>query len=733
MTNNDELHNCDNHNASETISQTKSPASEEISVDAVTTNNSSATAMAKPQPDDDLKDHKLNDNDIYNHNNEPETIPQTRGPAHEEISVDTEQPHSECATPFTEEEISSKEAQAKRQLDCNPGVMTDNFPTKSVTKFLSDADLMNIFEHCFGDFDFASISLHENSEESDHTGMNALKKVFSGDANDTYNDATKDSDNNNINNTSDRKYLKSHHLRKRRFLKHMIQENTFRMRLERMLQESAYIERFLLTKKKHSRKQQTLINAAATIPKTPRILCDDRSGVDENSERRCKGGGISDLDVGDEDDSKSDCSDGGNDIDNYSDDSNRAHLNKINNQEEEHNIHCASSNSSMGDQAFTNFTPKKNILISNQEGARLPPLEELIPEVHNKSNFECLVHMDNLKDRDEEHSDLRALNKNSAAVASYVNEKGDLTTGTLVVDEEGSESIPTRNLSSGVCNRRNYNDPIDLDETYNQEEFQTLLPSPQDQHRHNKIDSNRIANKMFRDMNESPERSHLVNSKQRTARASPTKKQTKASTTDVKEGRSKKYIDARKFRGSAVTNDQSIENKNNSGTNEESNPIKSASGSSSRAKPQTRNNNFLSNSRNGKRGTKPKFTKELKCFVGSSEADDLDYEASALIWGTIEKTGARSKATSVTSEMDNDSTRTCYSREVALGGPSSESSDSSDEEGSNLMESSISNIVKRRAKKNRSRCLHCVCTTTMVLFLIIGIFAIGLFLGFVSN
>jgi len=77
---------------------------------------------------------------------------------------------------------------------------------------------------------------------------------------------------------------------------------------------------------------------------------------------------------------------------------------------------------------------------------------------------------------------------------------------------------------------------------------------------------------------------------------------------------------------------------------------------------------------------------ELKCFVGASEDDDLNYEASALLWSTIEKTGARSKATSVTSEMENDSTRTCHCREVALGGPSSESSDSSNEEGSNLME-----------------------------------------------
>lgn len=734
MTNNDELHNCDNRNTSEMISQTKSPANqeasldidetqtdsanppaeeginkidnhneptiisqtihhanEETSVDTVTTNISSATDMAKPQPDDDLKVHKSNGNDIYKHN-KPDIIPQTRGLAHEEISVGTEQPYSERAVPFTEEEISGEEAQAKRQLDCNPSVMTDNFPTKSVTKFLSDADLMNIFEHCFGDFDFASISLHENSEESDHTGMNTLKKIFSGDANDTHNDTTKDSDNNsNNNNTSDRKYLKSHNLRKHRFLKHMIQENTFRMRVERMLQESAYIERFLLTKKKHSRKQQTLINTAAKIPKISRILCDDRSGVDEKSERLCKGGGESAFGVGDENDRKRNLSDGGR-------------------------------NSSMADQAFVNCIPNKNILTSNQEGARLPPLKESLPEVHDKRHLECQVYMDNLKDQ---HSDLRALNENPAAVASCVNEKGDLTTETFVIDKEGYESIPTRNLSSVVCNKRNDNGPINLDDIYDQEEFQTLLPSPQDQHKHNNIDSNHI--------NESHERSHRVNSMQRTARAIPTRKRTKASAADVKEDRSKKYIDARKFCASAGTNDQSIESKNNSGTNEESIPLKRASRSSCREQSQTRNNKCLSNNRNEKREVRPKFTKELKCFVGSSDDDDLDYEASALLWGTIEKTGARSKATSVTSEMDNDSTRTCHSREVALGGPSSESSDSSDEEGLNLMESSISNIVKRRAKRNRAWYIHCLYKTTMVLFVIMGIFALGLFLGFMSN
>ena len=136
-----------------------------------------------------------------------------------------------------------------------------------------------------------------------------------------------------------------------------------------MLQESIYIERFLLTKKKHNRKQQSLINSAATIPETPRILCNDRSGVDEKSERRCKGGGISGLGI----------------------------VNEIEN-DRKINLGDGGTSSSMIDQAFANCIPNQNILISNQEGAKLPFLKESVPEVHDKSHLECLGHMDHLKD-----------------------------------------------------------------------------------------------------------------------------------------------------------------------------------------------------------------------------------------------------------------------------------------------------------------------------------------------
>jgi hypothetical protein len=63
---------------------------------------------------------------------------------------------------------------------------------------------------------------------------------------------------------------------------------------------------------------------------------------------------------------------------------------------------------------------------------------------------------------------------------------------------------------------------------------------------------------------------------------------------------------------------------------------------------------------------------------------------------------------------------------------SASSSSSSSDGGSNLMESSISRIVKTRGEKIRAQQYYRLFMLAILFFAIIGIFALGVFLGYLK-
>jgi len=748
MTNNDEFRKCDNNGFSESISQTKSPANQELSLNpdethaksnnspadegitynemleqqclARTPNATSSISSSKNTSnskfDDDSKDDKSAENGSHN---KPSTISQAISPANEETFVGTEQSHTECVKSCTEEYVPCEEMQAQLELDYKPSDTANNLSTKGVANRLFDVDLLDVLEHCFDELDFASIFQHENS-------MKTLKEIFSShtESNENLTKKSYDKDNNNIISEISRKYLKSQCLRKRRFLKQLIEDNNTRIKLEKLIQKSDCTNGFVTKREREmkSRKHQALIDGVTTIPKSSRNLCDDRSVADERSESFSKNDGDGDGDVNDDDenDSKGILIDNSNKNGDCNEDYCRIVSNIDDDQEKEH-IVCASNNSRKAEHESTECTPRNKMLMSNQEDNNLLPIDKPSSEVHDKNNTECLVHMDDRKDHEELLNDLRVLNSSTAGPC--VDKKEPFTMKNLVVGKDYPDSIIPHGSSSGICNKRNCHSSVELDmmheEIYDEKELDALLPSPEDQYEHNESDSKPAARKDLKKRydspeNHSPQRNNRISSKQKIASDIAMKKRINAPTINFYDNVSQRSTNPRRLRPSPKSiTDPPIAHKNNSGTNEEIVPIKTDSGSFCRAIRPTTNDDFLSNSKNRKRGMQPKF------MIGSSDADELDGEASTLLLVSLEET--RSVA------MSNDSMRTCDSREVALGGPSSE------EKGLNLMESSISNILKAIAKKNRSQYLHCLYMTTIAIFAIIGIFALGALLGFMSH
>ena len=315
----------------------------------------------------------------------------------------------------------------------------------------------------------------------------------------------------------------------------------------------------------------------------------------------------------------------------------------------------------------------------NQEDCSWSFSEELPCEVRCGSNTDCLVHGVNNEG-----------NENQALSPTNVLEKGHLTTKTLLCEEEISKVIPPLDLlpeeSSEIINDAR----VGSDEIHEQK-FTALLQKTQDGNGQSEVDCYPMAKRYEHDASKRDERENF---KRRNSIDDMIKTRSKDNVLDDEEG-TKKYADARDFWApvSAVTSGQPIADKNNLGANEDGVSAESDSESSG---------------------------------IGSFETGDLDEGPFPFLSEKIEKKGARTKLTSVT--MDGDSIMTCFSRDVSLGEPSSEGEDS------NMMESSISRIVRSKAKKKRVKfCVDCGRRTAMILCATLVIYAFGTLLGSMSN
>ncbi len=110
------------------------------------------------------------------------------------------------------------------------------------------------------------------------------------------------------------------------------------------------------------------------------------------------------------------------------------------------------------------------------------------------------------------------------------------------------------------------------------------------------------------------------------------------------------------------------------------------------------------------------------------ETDDLDEGPFPFLSEKIGKKGdRRTKLTSATVANDT-SIMACFSRDVSLGGPSSEG------EGSSVRDSNISRIVKSNPKKKRAKFgVDRGRRTAMILCATLDIYAFGTLLGSMSN
>lgn len=409
----------------------------------VTTSNLSAAVIEKKQLNDCLKDGTPND--INNHDTPALTV-QIMGSANEGTSSDAELSNAECAITSTDEETScaERQGQGERQLRCKSSVMTNKMGTDSIPRQVSDATSMNVIEHSFHEYDAASISSHDITKGVHLDDVNNSKKLIRYHAESMKNFSKKVyNESYNSENKNRRMYLKFYFLRKHRFLKYLILENTIRIKLERTLLESVYAKHFLLTKKrkrKHCKKKQALIRAVATTIASKRLILRD----DEKSERHCKGGGDRELDVDDDIDSKSECK--SDLIDNFNKEHRWAdeNLDKSNDEINVRNIRHVSYYSATGENTSTNFT--------------LHPLEDSLSDVYDESSIEFFFHEDDLHDRKQDN-DLRVVKKNSvvaaaAASASCVDEV-HRTAKTSIIDTAVSNSIPSPDLSSRICDKMN--------------------------------------------------------------------------------------------------------------------------------------------------------------------------------------------------------------------------------------------------------------------------------------
>jgi hypothetical protein len=731
MTNNDEFSDCDKHAAARTMSplnmnetSTESscpPADRDIFRKEVLTQQCSSptpsATVAEVQPDELSKDDESGDDECNNEMKSRRTTTILSSPTAIPINhyavVDTEQSHTKRGIPFAKDESSYKKVQRKQQLDKTPSIRVKGLANRYEPKHLSDSDLMDVLEHCFDGIDFASIPLHESSSE-DVANINTLKEIFDSQAKKNTiisKDASLTSE--DVKNTNDERYLKSHHLRKRRFLKHLIQQKSIRIRLERMMHESATIERFLVSKNRkriRGLKEQTSTHpASATLGPSP-ILSDDRSSADDRPKRCSMSDDDCDSDSKRTLGSKESYNNHWNDIDA------RDHLNKFNNQDNEHKTFRVSNGLANGDGEFKycnktfcisnglfirNSTFKhrneetNNTSIVNQDSDSFSALEEPQAEILDQSNSEHIVHTH----EGNEHNDLRASNDFSTSIESCFDEKDHSAKSSSDNDEEGSASMHSQGSLSTGCGSRIYDGPIDSDEIYDQmhseEECTTLLRSPQDQHKPKRISSDPLATNLLRH----PETTKKADQEtcfdyHTEERAISNNKQTKAPFTNGKDNSRKRIIIDDAGQLFQATNDMNY----SSETTGESDDI-DHSGSSS---------------------------------IGSFEIDDLDAEAFPFFAGKVEESGGKTKLTSVT--MEDDSVMTCYSREVSMGDSSvsASSSSSSSDGGSNLMESSISRIVKTRGEKIRAQQYYRLFMLAILFFAIIGIFALGVFLGYLK-
>ena len=100
----------------------------------------------------------------------------------------------------------------------------------------------------------------------------------------------------------------------------------------------------------------------------------------------------------------------------------------------------------------------------------------------------------------------------------------------------------------------------------------------------------------------------------------------------------------------------------------------------------------------------------------SCEGDNRNVQASPLLLQTIEE--IRTK---------DGTMHTVPTREVVIGGPLS-----TEEEDRNLMQSSISGILKKQSINNKAQCYRLFGVAIGITLVIIGMFGVGTFLGYMS-
>ena len=279
------------------------------------------------------------------------------------------------------------------------------------------------------------------------------------------------------------------------------------------------------------------------------------------------------------------------------------------------------------------------------------------------------------------------------------------------IGDEGHDSTRTQDSSAGSYSAPNHRGiSTNLDEMYDQDELSKFLPSSQDQQSSTKFGPTCKKRTLFGTTRKPPKKNNQTLFKPRVTTGYFMKKQATAACYDTNTDSKKKNICARVIPGN---NDKAFEDENDLESNEEDDPIEKNSVSFAR------NNSPLSETDGEEKGAERESTYKTNNCLDNCDDDDLDAESSPFLAGKIED--AESKV------MQNNRMSPTFNREINLGGPPSE------EKELNRMESSISKIVASRAKKKKARIGSCLCQMTCVIFVIIGIFSLGMFLGLLSQ